>query len=142
MNFLFVCTGNTCRSPMAEGFFRHFFPEHKCRSAGINPEQIVNKFTVKVMSEKGIDISGHIPESVNCFMGINFDAIITLSDEAGEFFRKPASGNHNILHINVEDPAIANGTESYITGIYRATRDKISEEILKYFGDSGSVFSL
>src|ERR1700688_3829758 len=81
---LFVCTGNSARSQMAEGLLRHIAGDRfEVCSAGTRPTDIRNE-AIKVMDEIGIDISGHYPKFVNKFIGQNFDYVVTVCDSAKE----------------------------------------------------------
>ena len=84
MKILIICTGNSCRSQMAEGFMKSFDAGLEVYSAGTNAEEVVNPFAVRVMKEKWIDISGHKPKSVNIFLKEAFDYVITVCDRAKE----------------------------------------------------------
>ena len=81
---LFLCTGNSCRSQMAEGWAKKLHPDVlEAYSAGINPGK-VDPRAIKVMFEAGVDISGHRPKHVNEFKDIGFDLVITVCDNARE----------------------------------------------------------
>ncbi|MDP3682817.1 MAG: arsenate reductase ArsC, partial [Ignavibacteria bacterium] len=111
---LILCTGNSCRSQMAEGFLKSFDNELEVYSAGTNPSSLVHPKAVKVMSEVGIDLSKNYPKKVDQFINDAFDFVITVCGNAKEtcpvFIGKV--GKH--LHIGFEDPADATGTEEEI----------------------------
>ena len=77
MKILVVCTGNSCRSQMAEGLIKNRFPDFEVFSAGTHPESNVNPYAVRVMQEKGIDISSHYPKLVDDLLDTEFDYALT-----------------------------------------------------------------
>ena len=81
---LILCTGNTCRSQMAEGFLKSFDHNLEVFSAGTNPAEKVNPFAVKAMKEIGIDISNGVAENVDKYLDQSFDYVITVCDNAKE----------------------------------------------------------
>ena len=130
---LFLCTGNSSRSQMAEGFMRKYFGDiFKVFSAGINPSE-VNPNTIKVMKEVGIDISKHTSKSVELFRKKKFDYLITVCDNAKEACPVFTNEVKNRLHWSLEDPAETIGAQEEIIKIFREIRDLIKNEILKYF---------
>jgi arsenate reductase (thioredoxin) len=131
MKILILCTGNSCRSQMAEGFLRSFDPRNEIISAGTRPEKKVNPYAVKAMQEAGIDISGHAPKLVDKYVADSFDYVITVCDNAREscpFFTGKVGKR---LHIGFVDPADARGTEEEIMAEYRRVRDQIRSEFEK-----------
>ena len=126
MKVLILCTGNSCRSQMAQGFLQSFNPEWEVFSAGTRPAEQVNKYAVKVMAEKGIDITGEHPKLVDQFLGDEFDYVITVCDGAREVCPVFTGKVNQQLHIGFEDPADAIGTEEEVIPIYREIRDQIS----------------
>lgn len=100
---LFLCTGNSCRSQMAEGFLRHMAGDKfEVFSAGVKPTQ-VNPLAIKVMAEAGVDISKHRSKSVIKFLGKNFDYVITVCDNAKQTC-PVFPGEHEKIHWDLEDP--------------------------------------
>ena len=89
MNILFVCTGNTCRSPMAEGFFNNYSNNSKSSSAGISvmPGSVVSVFSVESLKEYSIDISDHIPVQVNSIMLNDCDMVLTMTLSHQKYLR-------------------------------------------------------
>ena len=82
---LFLCTGNSCRSQMAEGFLKHLKPDHyEVSSAGSQPAGYVHLLAVEVMQEIDIDISGHTSNNLNEYLDIEFDYVITVCDNAAQ----------------------------------------------------------
>ena len=132
-NILILCTGNSCRSQMAEAFLKSFDKELTVQSAGTNPSSQVNPYTVKVMQEIGIDISQNKPKNVDVFLKDSFDYVITVCDNAKEtcpvFFGKVGK----TLHIGFEDPADAKGTDEEILSEHRRIRDLIKNDFYDFY---------
>ncbi|MPM11180.1 Arsenate reductase [bioreactor metagenome] len=125
MKILVLCTGNTCRSQMAEGILRKLHPEAEVFSAGTKPEKEVNPYAVQVMLEMGIDISDQYPKSVNQFIKKSFDYVITVCDNARQICPVFTGKVRNRLHIGFEDPADATGSDEEKLIVYRKIRDQI-----------------
>ncbi len=123
-NILVLCTGNSCRSQLAEGYLRHFAGDKATiYSAGIETHG-VNPKAIQVMAEDGIDISGHTSNNVDEYLAIPFDQVITVCDNANEacpFF----PGNIERFHQNFPDPAKATGTPEEVMNEFRRVRDMI-----------------
>jgi arsenate reductase len=121
---LVLCTGNSCRSQLAEGYLRHFAGDQaEIYSAGLETHG-VNPKAIQVMAEDHIDISGHTSNNVDEYAGIDFDAVITVCDNANEacpFF----PGKVERFHYNFPDPAKATGTPEEIINEFRRVRDMI-----------------
>lgn len=128
MKILILCTGNSCRSQMAEGFLRSLHPEWKIFSAGTKPEKEVNPLAVKVMEEAGIDISHHQPKNIQQFIGYDFDYVITVCDNARESCPVFTGKVKHRLHIGFEDPANARGNEEERLEVYRRVRNDIMNQ--------------
>lgn len=130
---LFLCTGNSCRSQMAEGFMRKYFGDHfEIFSAGVSPS-VVNPNAIKVMKETGIDISRHTSKSVELFRDKKFDYLITVCDNAEEACPVFTNEVKNRIHWSFEDPAEAAGTQEEILKKFRQIRDLIKDKILEFF---------
>lgn len=127
---LIICTGNTCRSQIAEGFLKSLDKNLDVYSAGTQAEKNINPYAVKIMTEKGIDISQQIPKSVNQFIKESFDYVITICDGAKETCPVFTGNIKHRLHISFEDPANAMGTENEKLTVYRKVRDQIEKEFL------------
>ena len=110
MRVLILCTGNSCRSQMAEGFIRKFSPADEVVSAGTNPAGEIHPFAIRVMNEFDIDISKQYPKHIDQFLKDSFDYVITVCDEANESCPTFLGDVKNRLHISFEDPAKATGT--------------------------------
>jgi arsenate reductase (thioredoxin) len=125
---LFLCTGNSCRSQMAEGFLRAYGGQtYDAHSAGTKPSA-VNPLAVQVMSEVGIDISGHRSKNVTEYLGQHFPLVITVCDNAKEhcpIFPGPCIREHWPF----EDPAEATGTDEERLKVFRTVRDQIAARV-------------
>ena len=125
---LFLCTGNSCRSQMAEGFLKYLAgKKFEVFSAGVNPTQ-VNPLSIKVMDEVGVDISNQKSKSAKEFLGQQFDYVITVCNNAKQTC-PVFPGQYKKIHWNLEDPAEVQGTEDERMKIFRKTRDKIKDNI-------------
>jgi arsenate reductase (thioredoxin) len=133
MKILILCTGNSCRSQMAEGFLKSFDSRLGVFSAGTDPAPHANAYAIAVMKEAGIDISQNEPQSVDLFLSDSFDYVITVCDNAKESCPYFSGNVRHRMHIGFEDPAEATGTEEEILGVYRKIRDQIKEEFFKFF---------
>ena len=123
---LFLCTGNSCRSQMAEGFARHYGGDRfEVYSAGISPAG-VNPKAVAVMKEVGIDISAQTSKAIDKNLMDQANFIITLCGDARESC-PVVPGKVQKRHWALEDPARAEGTEDEIMDNFRAVRDQISK---------------
>jgi len=129
---LVLCTGNSCRSQMAEGFLKFFDKNLEVYSAGTKPADKVNPFAVKAMKEVGIDISQNYPKSVDQFLNDSFDYVITVCDNAKETCPVFIGDVKHHLHIGFDDPAEAIGTEEEVMPVYRRVRDEIKREFQKF----------
>lgn len=129
---LFLCTGNSCRSQMAEGWVnRHLQHQWEAYSAGTEPAGYVHPLAVRVMAEEGIDISNNRSKSVDEFRYVGPDLVITVCDDAAE--NCPTwLGSGKVVHIGFPDPAKATGREEEKLAIFRQVRDDIKEKILTY----------
>jgi len=121
---LVLCTGNSCRSQIAEGYLRHFANNKALiYSAGIETHG-VNPKAIETMKADGIDISAHTSNNINEYKTIDFDFVITVCDNAKEscpFF----PSNALKFHYNFPDPAKATGTEAEIKAQFAEVRDLI-----------------
>ena len=138
----FLCTGNSCRSQMAEGFAKKYLGDrYEIYSAGIEPRGI-NPWSVKVMLEKGIDISDQTSDVVSTKLLNQVDSVITLCKDAQE--RCPVTlprANH--YHWAFDDPAKVRGSEEEIINEFRRVRDEIELTIQKFIqGDPGTAYNL
>ena len=133
IKILILCTGNSCRSQMAEGFLKHFDNSLSVFSAGTYPAQKVSSRAIKVMSDIGIDISNNKTKSVDEFLNDNFDYVLTVCDNAKETCPVFTGKVKNRLHIGFEDPAAAVGSEEEIILKYIEIRDEIRKTFLEFY---------
>lgn len=134
-NVLVLCTGNSCRSQMAEGYLRYFAKgKAEIFSAGIETHG-VNPRAIVIMKEDGIDISGHTSNNIDEYNKIDFDYLITVCDNAKErcpYFPSKAKR----LHQNFPDPAKATGTEEQILSSFRLSREMIKSYCEKFVNNN------
>ena len=130
---LVLCTGNSCRSQMAEGFLKSFDKDLEVYSAGTNPAERVNLFAIKAMNEVGIDISNGKSKNVNEYLSKSFDYVITVCDNAKETCPIFVGDVKHQIHIGFDDPADAVGTEDEVLPVYRRVRDEIKKEFNKFY---------
>ena len=127
MKILILCTGNSCRSQMAHGFFQSFDSSLYVRSAGTEASGKLNPKAVEVMKEVGIDISKHTSDAVDMYLDKEWDFVITVCGGANENCPIFIGKVKNRLHIGFEDPSEAEGSEDYVINEFRRTRDDIKE---------------
>ena len=127
LNILFLCTGNSCRSQMAEGWARALKGDViAAYSAGIETHGL-NPNAVSVMAEAGVDISGHVSKNVDSLADVPFDCVVTVCGRANEscpFF----PGSAKVVHVGFDDPprlAKTANSEEEALGHYRRVRDEI-----------------
>ena len=135
MKILILCTGNSCRSQMAEGFLQSFDRKNEVFSAGTEPAAMINATAVKVMSEDGIDISDHKPKSVDLYLNEEWDYVITVCDNANEVCPYFAGKVKHRLHMGFEDPSHFKGTEEQILNEFRNIRDEIKNTFYEFYKD-------
>jgi len=136
MRVLVLCTGNSCRSQMAEGFLQEYGQGRIiAASAGVAPSS-VNPNAIKVMQEVGIDISGHTSDPVEKYLDEPWDYVITVCDNAKE--RCPVFPRDvNKLHWPFEDPADATGSVDEVLDLFRRVRDEIGVRVKAWARDKG-----
>ena len=129
---LFLCTGNSARSQMAEGYLRHAAGDRfEALSAGISPKGL-NPLAVEAMRELGIDISQQTSKDVATLLGQHIPYVVTVCDNAKE--RCPIfPGAWKFLHWSLEDPAAADGTHEQKLAVFRRVRDEIAANIEREF---------
>ncbi len=130
---LILCTGNSCRSQMAEGFLKVFNPELEVYSAGTNPSNEVHPKAIATMKEMNIDISGNLPKNVSELLNQPFDYVITVCDSAKETCPYFSGEVKHRLHIGFEDPAEATGTDEEIMAEFRRIRNEILVDFFKFY---------
>jgi len=136
---LILCTGNSCRSQMAEGYLKSFDKELEVYSAGTKPADKVNPFAVKAMNEVGIDISNGLAEDVDKYINQSFDYVIIVCDNAKEVCPVFNGEVNQQLHIPFEDPADATGTEEEVLAVYRKVRDEIKREFILIYNEKMKI---
>jgi arsenate reductase len=137
---LILCTGNSCRSQMAEGLINHYLgDEWEAVSAGTKPSGYVHPMAIQVMAELEIDISDGRSKSADEFRDAALDRVITVCSDANR--NCPAwLGQGKVKHIGFPDPAAADGDEAEQLAVFRQVRDDIREQVLGYLrqaDDSG-----
>ncbi|NTW82498.1 MAG: arsenate reductase ArsC [Chlorobiaceae bacterium] len=130
---LILCTGNSCRSQMAEGFLQSFDPELEVFSAGTKPAEAVHPTAVAVMQEAGIDIRGYRPKSVEEFTSKPFDWVVTVCDGARETCPLFTGEVKQRQHIGFDDPAEADGSREEVLAVFRRVRDEIREGFRSFY---------
>ena len=127
---LILCTGNSCRSQMAQGWVNHVLGSRwEAHSAGTAPAAAVHPLAVRAMGEVGIDISGGRPTRVERRLGEPWDLVVTVCDSAREscpVFPRPVEQ----IHVSFPDPALAGGSEVERLAAFRAVRDDIEARLL------------
>ena len=135
---LFLCTGNSARSQIAEAFIRKYADDRfEAHSAGLEPKG-VNPLTVKVMDEIGIDVSGQESKGVDTYLGkMPFQYLVTVCDDADKNCPIVWPGVHKRMHWSFQDPAAAEGTEEEKLAKFREVRDLIEKKIKKWLVEQG-----
>jgi len=127
---LVLCTGNSCRSQMAEGWINHLLGDQwEARSAGTAPAARVHPLAVHAMAEVGVDISGGKPEHVDGYLDQPWDLVVTVCDSAKEtcpVFPRPVER----IHVSFSDPAAASGTDEEKMAVFRRVRDEIRQRLV------------
>ena len=135
---LFVCTGNSARSQMAEALLRQRGgPDFEVSSAGTEPHG-VNPYTIRVLGEVGIDWAAARSKSVTEFLGRPFDYVITVCDRARQTC-PVFPGRHESLHWDLEDPAEVEGTDEAKLDAFRRTRREIEDRLAAFMASAGSA---
>ena len=135
MKILILCTGNSCRSQMAEGFLQMFDKKPEVVSAGTQPSREVHPKAIQVMAEEGIDLSRNKPKHVNNFLNENFDYVITVCDGAKEICPVFTGKVKHLLHIGFDDPAEAEGSETFILSEFIRIREEIKRDFRKFYDE-------
>ena len=133
MKILILCTGNSCRSQMAEGFLKSFDKKLEVYSAGTEPTSKVHPKAIQVMAEVGIDLSQNKPKSVSQFLAEEFDYVITVCGGAKEACPMFTGTVKHRLHIGFEDPADAIGSDEEITAEFRKIRNQIKNKFEEFY---------
>lgn len=136
---LFLCTGNSCRSQMAEGILRYLGKkDYLALSAGTKPS-VVNPYAIQAMAEMGIDIMSQRSKSVEEYKGWTIDHVITVCDNARQVCPHFPSKTQ-VAHWHIEDPAEFQGEEEARMNIFRRARDELLDKICDCFNlDKGGL---
>lgn len=127
MRVLFVCTGNSARSQMAEGWLRHLSRGRvEAASAGTQPKGL-HPLAVRVMAERGVDISGQRSKPLSEVWGGAFDWVVTVCDRARQSC--PAFPGARSLHWDLPDPAAVEGSEEQVLEAFRRVRDELAQRV-------------
>ena len=126
MKVIVICTGNTCRSQIAEGLLKAKYPEFEVHSAGTKPEAQVNPYAVKAMYEHGIDISHQYPKLVDEFIDQYFDYVLTVCDSAKEICPIFTNANNRVHNSFVDPSQDSYESEEAALSIYKNTVVEIS----------------
>lgn len=135
MKILILCTGNSCRSQMAEGFLQSLDNRITVRSAGTNATGKLSPKAVEVMKEAGIDISHHTSKNVDLFLNEAWDYVITVCGGAKETCPMFTGRVNHRVHIGFEDPSEVVGTPEFIDSEYRRIRDEIKTAFQKFYDE-------
>ncbi len=133
MKVLILCTGNSCRSQMAHGFLQSFDESLEVFSAGTEASGKLNEGAVKAMAEVGIDISSHTSDSVEKYLGEEWDYVITVCGGANESCPAFVGKVAHRLHIGFDDPSHAVGSPEFIESEFRRVRDQIKERFYQFY---------
>ncbi|MGV8827861.1 MAG: arsenate reductase ArsC [Breznakibacter sp.] len=136
MKVLILCTGNSCRSQMAHGFLQSFDHNLTVCSAGTEASGKLNAKAVKAMAEIGIDISHHTSDSVDKYLGEEWDYVITVCGGANEACPAFLGKVNHRLHIGFDDPSHATGTDEFIWSEFIRVRDEIKAGFRKFYEDN------
>lgn len=128
MRVLILCTGNSCRSQMAEGYLKSFDPQLAVFSAGTNPADRVHPMAVQVMAEDSIDLNGNRPKNVDEFLGQPFDYVITVCGEADQNCPAFSGDVRHRVHIGFDDPA-----KTTDIAVFRRVRDQIRGQFHDFY---------
>lgn len=138
---LFLCTGNSARSQMAEALLRHHAGEqYEAHSAGLNPKGL-NPYMVRVMAEIGVSVAGQSSKSVDTYLGwVNFGWLITVCGHAEENCPKTFLGVSNRLHWDdLEDPAAFAGEVEETMQVFREVRDRVDAHVRRFIAEQKGV---
>ncbi len=133
MKILILCTGNSCRSQIAQGFLQSFDSDLTVCSAGTETSEKVNDKAVAVMNEVGIDISSAYPKSVNQYLDEEWDYVITVCGGANENCPMFTGHVKHRLHIGFDDPAAITGDEEFVMNEFRRIRNEIKNGFYAFY---------
>jgi arsenate reductase len=133
---LILCTGNSCRSQMAHGFLQSFDSNLVVRSAGTEAAGKLNEKAVVTMKEVGIDISHHTSDSVEMYLGEEWDYVITVCGGANEACPAFMGKVKQRIHMGYDDPSHATGTDEFIWSEFQRIRDMIRRDFYRFYEDN------
>lgn len=133
MRILVLCTGNRCRSQMAQGILQSLGPHLDVHSAGTKPASEVHPLGIKVMSEIGIDISTHYPKHIDRFIDQEWDLVITVCGGANGSCPMFSGKVGKRMHIGFDDPDAFTGTDEEIIAEFRRVRDEIRLKMQDFY---------
>jgi len=133
MKILILCTGNSCRSQMAEGFLKAFDTNLEVYSAGTKPSEQVHPNAIQVMAELGVDLSKNQPKTLDTFLEQSFDYVITVCGDAKENCPVFIGEVKQRLHIGFEDPDKVTGSKKQVLNEFRRIRDEILREFFTFY---------
>ncbi len=139
---IFVCTGNSCRSQMAEGFIKVWTGgKIRVASAGSHPAESVARLAMQVMNEVGIDISAQMPEPFDNYIDRPFDWVITLCDHARDFCPvfNSSAGPSKRFHWSIPDPYNASNDPEVELEAYRSARDDIANRLVNWLEEQFGI---
>lgn len=135
MKILILCTGNSCRSQMAQGLLSSFDSKLEVFSAGTEPAEEVNRRAIAVMKEVGIDLSNAYPKSVTQYLDEELDYVITVCGGANENCPAFTGKVKFRLHFGFDDPAAIIGDDEYVMSAFRRIRNEIKERFLTFYNE-------
>ena len=133
MKILILCTGNSCRSQMAQGFMQSFDKRLNVFSAGTEPAARINPLAVDVMKKAGIDISKNKPKNVDLYLNEEWDYVITVCDNANEVCPVFPGKVRNRLHMGFDDPSHVKGSYTEIINEFYRVRNEIRDEFYELY---------
>lgn len=133
IKILILCTGNSCRSQMAQGLLQALDADLCVCSAGTQPAEAVNEGAVAVMREIGVDIGGQVPTSVERYLDEYWDYVITVCGDARDTCPRFTGQVVRQLHIGFDDPSRATGSPEYVHGEFVRVRDEIRREMTRFY---------
>ena len=133
MKVLILCTGNSCRSQMAQGFLQSFDENLIVYSAGTEASGKLNEKAIEVMNEVGIDIRQHTSDQVDKYLHEVWDFVITVCGGVHENCPTFLGYVNNRVHIGFDDPSFAVGTDEFIMNEFRRVRDEIKEQFWAFY---------
>lgn len=133
LRILILCTGNSCRSQMAEGFLKSFDADLEVYSAGTRATGSVHPMAIEVMREAGVDIREAVSKDVERFIDQSFDFVVTVCDNARQACPVFTGRVRHRVHMGFDDPCAAWGTKTHIKEEFRRVRDEIRERFHDFY---------